>query len=414
LTKDEKKHIEEGFRDGTLTVICCTSTLAAGVNLPASRVIIRSPYVGKNFLTLSLYKQMVGRAGRAGKVESGESYIICDVKDQDNLRKMLTSQMDHAVSGFANNPSLYSSLLLNLIGTKQCKSYADILEFSKCMLVYIQEKSDAGNVLKTLTETLNDMLKNGTVRIDSYISKNLNIICKYVVNGDVQQNERNLYPDDILNINKLGKAAVNSGMKLEDAQRVENDLEQAHQNLVLSQCLHLLYIVVPHDSIKNIKLDFMTFNHLFMKMKPSMIHTASIIGISEALAMRVGRNQSASETELVLIKRFYIAMILNELWNGKDFYNVCKIYNINRGLLHKIMSATSSNAYSIYRFCEIYDHYWVFKEILEKFSKRLAYCCSVELLPLMELPNVKMVSNISKIKFSKIYFLFLGTSKNDV
>lgn len=67
LTHQERAIVEQGFSSGALLVLTATSTLAAGVNLPAQRVILRSLWQGVEEVSRAQYLQMVGRAGRAGE-----------------------------------------------------------------------------------------------------------------------------------------------------------------------------------------------------------------------------------------------------------------------------------------------------------------------------------------------------------
>lgn len=79
LGREERHIIEEEFRrpDSALRVIVATTTLAMGVNTPASSVVIAglthpdgSPY------SVAEYKNLVGRAGRLGFTERGTSYLV--------------------------------------------------------------------------------------------------------------------------------------------------------------------------------------------------------------------------------------------------------------------------------------------------------------------------------------------------
>jgi POLQ-like helicase len=118
LTADERRLIEEGFSRGELNVLCCTSTLAAGVNLPARRVILRSPYIANQVLSHSQYKQMVGRAGRKGLTECGDSILIASPSDRDKVIDLLASPYDSCDSSLLSEDSALSSLILSLVGLK--------------------------------------------------------------------------------------------------------------------------------------------------------------------------------------------------------------------------------------------------------------------------------------------------------
>ncbi|MET1124215.1 MAG: DEAD/DEAH box helicase [Archaeoglobaceae archaeon] len=83
LLASQREVVESGFRRGEIKVVVATPTLAAGVNLPARRVIVRSIYRHDGYtrrIKVLEYKQMAGRAGRPG-CEVGEAIIVAKSKE---------------------------------------------------------------------------------------------------------------------------------------------------------------------------------------------------------------------------------------------------------------------------------------------------------------------------------------------
>nr|WP_319539360.1 ATP-dependent DNA helicase [uncultured Methanospirillum sp.] len=97
LKREERLIIEEGFRKGYLEVISATPTLAAGLNLPARRVVIRdymrfTSGLGMVPIPVMEYHQMAGRAGRPHLDPYGEAVMIA--KDKPTVEKLIEFFID--------------------------------------------------------------------------------------------------------------------------------------------------------------------------------------------------------------------------------------------------------------------------------------------------------------------------------
>lgn len=83
LLRGEREAVENGFRDpnGGIHALAATTTLAAGINTPASTVILaENEFLGEDgrLFTVAEYKNMAGRAGRLGFNEIGKAIILAD------------------------------------------------------------------------------------------------------------------------------------------------------------------------------------------------------------------------------------------------------------------------------------------------------------------------------------------------
>ena len=83
LLRAEREAVERRYRSATggIHALVATTTLAAGINTPASTVVLaENEFVGEDGrqFTVAEYKNMAGRAGRLGSNEIGKAIILAE------------------------------------------------------------------------------------------------------------------------------------------------------------------------------------------------------------------------------------------------------------------------------------------------------------------------------------------------
>ena len=134
LNQKCREVIETEFRKGTIKLLSSTPTLAAGVNLPARRVVISNinrynAKVGANRpISILEYKQLCGRAGRPQYDDYGESIIVGNGNTEDLIEHYIDGEPEPIESKITDDKSLRTHIL-SIIVTHPGIKKEEILDF---------------------------------------------------------------------------------------------------------------------------------------------------------------------------------------------------------------------------------------------------------------------------------------------
>ena len=134
LNQNCREAVETEFRKGTIKLLSSTPTLAAGVNLPARRVVISNvnrynAKVGANRpISVLEYKQLCGRAGRPQYDKFGESIIVGNGNASDLIDYYINGEPESIDSKITDDKSLRTHVLSVVVTNPGIKK-DDILEF---------------------------------------------------------------------------------------------------------------------------------------------------------------------------------------------------------------------------------------------------------------------------------------------
>ncbi|MDR1954913.1 MAG: DEAD/DEAH box helicase [Candidatus Methanoplasma sp.] len=135
LTYKQRKYVEDNFRNGNIKCITATPTLAAGINLPARRVIVRDTYrfesnAGNVPISVMEIKQMCGRAGRPGYDPYGEAVLVAkNSRDYEHLMEDYVTHDTEKLRSKLSNETILRSHILGLIATGDADSEESIVRF---------------------------------------------------------------------------------------------------------------------------------------------------------------------------------------------------------------------------------------------------------------------------------------------
>ncbi|KAJ1521532.1 hypothetical protein ONE63_003193 [Megalurothrips usitatus] len=371
LSLDERDIVEGSFKSGTIRVLVATTTLSSGVNLPARRVIIRSPVFQGRSIDILSYRQMVGRAGRMGVDSAGESILICQKTERRIVANLVGSSLKPIESclGHGDLAASLKRAVLEVIASGVASTPEDLQVYTNCTLLSSsrEEKEKDNNPLSSCITFLEH---NELIRLQTGDDK----ILRYTPTP-------------------LGQACLSASIHPDEGLRLFKELQRARQCFVLENELHLVYQVTPFNVADQWgNLDWLQVLALWEQLTPDMKRVGELVGVEDRFLVRAMRGTVNLKLEkqcqkLTVHRRFYAALALHDLVNEVPLNTVAAKFNCTRGMLQSLQQSAATYAGMVTSFCHRLG--WSSVELLvHQFQDRLHFGTHRELLDLLRLPSL--------------------------
>jgi len=172
LSAEHRSLVEDAFRDRLLKAICATPTLAAGVNTPSRRVIVRDwrrydgEFGGMKPLDVLEVHQMFGRAGRPGLDPYGEAVLLA--KEHDTMDELFDRYVhadpEPVGSKLAREPAMRTHLLAT-VASGFARTREGLLDFLDRTL-YAAQSGDTGRLESVVDSVIEYLAANDFVERD--------------------------------------------------------------------------------------------------------------------------------------------------------------------------------------------------------------------------------------------------------
>ncbi|MEQ2228411.1 hypothetical protein ILYODFUR_008503 [Ilyodon furcidens] len=283
LTFDERDVLEGAFRQGLIRVLAATSTLSSGVNLPARRVVIRTPTFNGRLLDPLTYKQMAGRAGRKGVDTTGESVLVCKQNERQKGISLLKGALQPISSclvrreGEGVTTSMLRAILEIIVGGV-ASTPLDVRLYASCSLLAASMKSDS-------KKASNEQTSSGAIEACvEWLMENEFI--------SIQKEGQ----DEQYCPTQLGGATLSSSLCPPEALGIFADLQRAMKGFVLENDLHILYLITPLYA-EWTTIDWYQFFCLWEQLPSSMKRVAELVGVQEGFLARSVSGKLVAKTE---------------------------------------------------------------------------------------------------------------------